>query len=123
MSVDLRVRNCFFDSAAWAGQGVAGRIGPGGKRQSRRFGFFLFFRIVVAEKAGTSLGVLVLRFGVSRTAVLAEPAVTEIEEVIGLIHKTRGQKSEVRGQKSEVRGQRSEVRGQKSRPGGWTFRH
>jgi hypothetical protein len=84
MCVDLRVRNCFFDAAARAGKGVTGSVGPGGKRQSRRFGFFLF-RIVVAVETFPNLGVLMLRFSVSRTAMLAEPAVTEIEEVIGLI--------------------------------------
>ena len=39
-----------------------------------------------------------LRLGVCGAAMLAEPAVTEIEEVIGLIHG----KTEVSGQRSEV---------------------
>ncbi len=41
---------------------------------------------------------MLFSFGVFRTAMLAEPAVTDIEEVVGLI---QGQKSEVRSQKSE----------------------
>lgn len=86
---------------------MTGSVGPGGKRQSRCSGFFLF-RIVVAEKAGTNLGVLVLRFGVSRTAMFAEPAVTEIEEVIGLIQES--QRSENRGQKSEIKSHLGPVR-------------
>jgi hypothetical protein len=81
---------------------VARRIGPTGKRQSRRFGCFLF-RIGVAEKARTRLGVLLLGFGVSGAAVFAEPTVTEIEKVVCLIQENRDQRSEVRDQKSEVR--------------------
>ena len=42
-------------------------------------------------------------FSIFRTAMLAEPAVTEIEEMVGLIHETRNQ-----GQRSEVRNQMSE---------------
>jgi len=55
----------------------------------------------VAEKARTTLGVLVLPFGVSRAAMFAEPAVAEIEKVVCLIQEY--QRSENRGQKSAVR--------------------
>jgi hypothetical protein len=81
---------------------VARRIGPTGKRQSRRFGCFLF-RISVAEQAGSRLGVLLPGFSVSGAAVFAEPTVTEIEKVVCLIQENRDQRSEVRDQKSEVR--------------------
>jgi len=64
---------------------VTESVGPGGKWQSRRVGLFLF-RIVVAEKAGTSLGVLMLRFGIRRAAMFAKPAITEIEEMVCLNH-------------------------------------
>lgn len=50
-------------------------------------------------------------FTIGRAAMLAEPAVTNIEEVVGLIHggpEIRGQKSEIKNQKSEIRYQKSE---------------
>ena len=87
---------------------MSGRVGPTGKRQSRRFGCFLF-RIGVTEKAGTRLGALLLGLGVSGAAVFAEPAVTEIEKVVCLIQENRDQRSEIRGQKSEVRDQNAKV--------------
>jgi hypothetical protein len=52
---------------------------------------------------------LVFSFGVGGAAMFAEPAVTEIEEVVGLIQKNQG----TRGQRTEVR--ESEI---KSRVGG-----
>ncbi|HEY2975209.1 MAG TPA: hypothetical protein VGJ48_22020 [Pyrinomonadaceae bacterium] len=64
---------------------MTGRIGPTGKRQFWRFAFFLF-GISVAEKTSRSLGVLLLRVGVSGTAVFAEPAISQIEKVVCLIH-------------------------------------
>ena len=48
----------------------------------------------------------VLRLGISRAAMFAEPAITNSEEVIRLIHseeKNRRQKIEFRTQESEVR--------------------
>ena len=42
---------------------------------------------------------MMLRLGVGGAAMFAEPAVTEIEEVVGLVH---GRKIEVREQKSEI---------------------
>ena len=81
---------------------MAGRVGPAGKRQSGRFGFFLF-RIGMADKAGTQLGVLLPGFSISGAAVFTEPAVAKIEKVVCLIQENRDQRSEVRDQKSEVR--------------------
>jgi hypothetical protein len=50
--------------------------------------------------------------GVSRAAVFAEPAVTKVEEMVGLVHEN--QESESRSQESEVRSQKSGVRIQES---------
>ena len=95
------ITNLFFNAAARTIEGMAGRIGPTRKRQCGRLRFFLSFS--VAEQTTASFGELMLRFSVSRTAMFAEPTVTEIEEVVCLVHKP-----EVRSQKSEVRGQKSE---------------
>jgi hypothetical protein len=89
---------------------VTGRIRPTGKRQFWRFAFFLF-GISVAEKTGRSLGVLLLRFGVSGTTVFAEPAISQIEKVVCLMQEY--QRPEVRSQRSEVRDQKSAVRSQR----------
>jgi hypothetical protein len=64
----------FFDSATWASESVSGRVGPTCQREAGRL-----------RRCG-NLGVL-FSFGIFRAAVFAEPAVTEIEKMIGLIHK------------------------------------
>ncbi len=52
----------------------------------------------MAEKAGSNFRLLALGFGVSGAAMFAEPTVTEVEEVVGLIHGE--QKTEFRSQES-----------------------
>jgi hypothetical protein len=41
---------------------------------------------------------MLFSFGIFRAAVFAEPAVTEVEEMVGLIQGIRSQRSEVGGQ-------------------------
>jgi hypothetical protein len=83
------------------------RIGPTRKRQRGRLHFFLF-SFSLAEEPTMSLGGLMLGFSVSRTAMFAEPAVTEIEEVVCLVHGS--EKTEYRSQNTEYRIQKSEYR-------------
>jgi hypothetical protein len=94
------ITNQFFNAAARASEGMARRIGPTRERQCGRLRFFLF-QSSVSEQTITSLGEMMLRFSVGCTAMFAEPTVTEIEEVVGLIHEVRGQKAVGRKQKPE----------------------
>lgn len=66
-----------LDPAAGAGKRVMSRVGPGGQRQSQRFGF------------RTMLGAIMLPFSIFRAAMFAEPTVTKIEEVVRLVHVSR----------------------------------
>jgi hypothetical protein len=68
----------------------------------------LFSGIAAAEETAARA---LSRFGVRGAAMLAEPAVAKIDEVVGFVHKS--QRTEVRNQRTEVRGQSSEVRNQK----------
>ena len=79
---------------------MAGRIGPTRKRQRRRPRLFRS----MAEKTTAILWLRLPRFSVSRTAMFAKPTVTEIEEVVCLVHKSgiRGQRPAVGGQGPEV---------------------
>jgi hypothetical protein len=47
-------------------------------------------------------------FGIRSAAMFTEPAIAEIDEVVGLAHKR--QRSENRDQRSDTRGQRSKLK-------------
>ena len=81
---------------------MAGSVGPAGKCQRRSLRFILFRHNVVKETPVILRG-LVYGFGIRGAAMFAEPTVTEVEEVVCLVHgKNRRQNSEDRIQESEV---------------------
>jgi hypothetical protein len=84
---------------------LARGVGPTSEREHCQRAILL--GVAFGKKTRMSLLVVAFTFGIFSAAVFAEPAIAEIEEVVGLIHKSKG--TEVRGQRSGVR--RSEVRG------------
>ena len=93
---------------------MPGSISPTCERKAGSFCRFLG-RLTLAKGVCRKVGTL-SSFGIFGAAMFAEPAVTEIEEMVGLIQEieVRDQKSEIRSQRSEVRSQRLEVRDPKS---------
>ncbi|MGH9928454.1 MAG: hypothetical protein ACREA9_04395 [Pyrinomonadaceae bacterium] len=65
-----------MNTAARAGKGVSGRVGPTGEGQRGRL---LWLALANFWRP-------MLRFSVGRTAMFAKPTVTEIEKVVCLIH-------------------------------------
>ena len=64
----------FLDPAAWAGKAVASCIGPGRQRQTCGFAFTLGLDRVLFPLCFLS------------AAVFAQPTITKIEKMIGLVH-------------------------------------
>ena len=70
------INNPLFNPAARTRECVPGTVGPTSQRQPKR---------PLLMSAAILCG-LVLFLGVSRTAVFAEPTITEIEKVVCLVH-------------------------------------
>ena len=81
---DTSITDLFLDSATWTDQYVAGRVGPTGKCE--RSLSVLLFSCRVSEEIAVSRRRVSSGLGIRRAAMLAEPAVTKIEEVVRLVH-------------------------------------
>jgi hypothetical protein len=86
------ITDVFFDAAAWAGEGVARRVGPTRESERPLLRFFLFGRSRTQEIC-MSRWRLMHRFGIGGAAMFAEPAVTEIEEMVCLVQGNRNQET------------------------------
>ena len=76
LPTDSNTRYLFLDPTARTGEAVALCINPFGERKSCR------------PTLAILLLLMLLAFGIFRTAMFAEPAVTKIEEVCSLMHRS-----------------------------------
>jgi len=81
---------------------LAGRIAPASKGETGQLWCFSF-NVTSRKEPRTGFVLVLFLFSVLGAAVFAEPTVTKIEEVIGLIHKGRSHES-VPGAASCARG-------------------